>query len=238
MFKIKYSYDLHIHSVLSPCADELMTPNNILNMSMLQKLDFISITDHNSTKQLKVIRELEESYDFVIIPGVEVSVLEKFDVLCYFRTFEDAYKIDSFLEANLGTNWNNFEESDQVITDIYDTQLETFSKPLTSTTISYHDLVKEVRKYNGAIVLAHIDRGSVSALNSFDLKEIEFDAIEVQPYRREEYLSKHPELSKYHVFHNSDSHSLLSIAEPEFFMDLEEKTIDSFFKFVMGEKNE
>ena len=51
-----------MHSILSPCADELMTPNNILNMAMLKELDFVSITDHNTTKQLKVIKELENSY--------------------------------------------------------------------------------------------------------------------------------------------------------------------------------
>lgn len=215
-----------------------MTPNNILNMSMLQKLDFISITDHNSTKQLKVINELKDSYDFIVIPGVEVTVIENFDVLCYFRTFEDAYKIDMFLENNLGTNWKNFSETDQVITDIYDTPLETFPKPLTSTLISYKDLVKEVRKYNGAIVLAHIDRGSTSALNCFKLNEIEFDAIEIQPYFKDEYLKKNPQLLNYRILHNSDSHSLLSITEPEFFMELEDKSIDSFFKFIMEGKNE
>jgi len=215
-----------------------MTPNNILNMSMLQKLDFISITDHNSTKQLKVISELKESYDFVVIPGVEVTVSENFDVLCYFRSFEDAYKIDQFLESNLGTNWKNFTESDQVITDIYDTPLETYPNPLTSTTIPYVDLVKEVRKYNGAIVLAHIDRGSMSALNSYDLNEIEFDAIEIQPYRKDDYLSQNPELLHHKIFHNSDSHSLLSISDPVFFIELEEKSIDSFFRFIKEKKNE
>ncbi|MFR8669277.1 MAG: phosphoesterase, partial [[Clostridium] leptum] len=28
-------YDLHIHSCLSPCGDNDMTPNNIVNMSLL-----------------------------------------------------------------------------------------------------------------------------------------------------------------------------------------------------------
>ena len=41
-------YDLHIHSALSPCGDEDMTPNNIVNMSVLKGLDVIAVTDHNS----------------------------------------------------------------------------------------------------------------------------------------------------------------------------------------------
>ena len=46
--EMRIAVDLHIHSALSPCADDDMTPNNIVNMAMLKKLDAISITDHNS----------------------------------------------------------------------------------------------------------------------------------------------------------------------------------------------
>ena len=52
--------DLHIHSALSPCADDDMTPNNILGMAALKGLDMIAVTDHNSGGQLRsVIRAAE-----------------------------------------------------------------------------------------------------------------------------------------------------------------------------------
>ena len=41
-------YDFHIHSALSPCGDNEMTPNNIINMSLIKGLDAIAVTDHNS----------------------------------------------------------------------------------------------------------------------------------------------------------------------------------------------
>ena len=47
----KMYYDLHIHSALSPCGDDLMTINNIFNMAYIKGLDLIAITDHNSLKQ-------------------------------------------------------------------------------------------------------------------------------------------------------------------------------------------
>ncbi|WDC84843.1 PHP domain-containing protein [Caloramator sp. mosi_1] len=60
---MKYYYDFHIHTGLSPCADDDMTPNNIVNMSKLKGLDVIAITDHNSCKNveacLKVAKRLE-----------------------------------------------------------------------------------------------------------------------------------------------------------------------------------
>ena len=213
-----------------------MTPNNILNMSMLKEVDILSVTDHNSTKQLRVFEELQESYDFIFIPGVEVSVLENFDVLCYFRSFNDAVKFDKFLESHLNGEWGIFSEANQVITDIFDTTYETYPIPLTNTNIPYLSLVKEVRDLNGAIVLAHVDRGSKSVLNVFDLNDIEFDAIEIQKHGKDKYLKDHPELNKYKIFFNSDSHTLLTISEKEYFINLKEKSIDSFFESLIGEK--
>ena len=38
--------DLHIHSALSPCADDDMSPANIVAMAALKGLDVIALTDH------------------------------------------------------------------------------------------------------------------------------------------------------------------------------------------------
>ena len=50
-------YDFHIHSCLSPCGDEDMTPNNIVNMSLLKGLDIIAVTDHNCAGNVKACQE-------------------------------------------------------------------------------------------------------------------------------------------------------------------------------------
>ena len=47
---MKISYDLHLHSCLSPCADDDMTPYNIAGMAMLLGLQLLALTDHNSAK--------------------------------------------------------------------------------------------------------------------------------------------------------------------------------------------
>lgn len=224
-----------MHTVLSPCADELMTPNNILNMAMLNELDFIAITDHNSTKQLHNVKQLSESYDFIIIPAVEVSVAEGFDCLCYFRTYEDAHSLDQLLEMNLTDNWLNYTKDDQVITDIYDMSMDTFDKPLTSTTINYLDLHKEVKNRNGAIIIAHINRPSCTPLNTYKLEEIPFEGLEVSPYNMEDFIKKHPNIKNYPLFHNSDSHSLLQMHDKQFSIELKEKSIEAFFNYLEGD---
>lgn len=224
-----------MHSILSPCADELMTPNNICNMAMLNGLDFIAITDHNSTKQLKVFSQLQESFDFVIIPGVEVSVQEGFDVLCYFKSFEDALEFDSFLVPHLNGEWGTYTKDNQVITDIYDLTFDVVDVPLTKTNLKYRELMEEVRKYEGLLIPAHINRPSCTPLNSYSLDEMEFDAIEIAPYGKDAFIDAHPEVQKYTIFHNSDSHSLLTMSEKFYTIEVREKSIEGFFNYVRGE---
>jgi len=225
------SYDIHIHSILSPCSDTLMTPNNILNMAMLKGLDIVSITDHNSLKQLPIIKQLSESYDFLVIPGVEVTVKENFDVLCYFRNFEDAMTFDLYLEKHLTTFWGNYNKEDQIITDIYDNTFIKYDRPLQSTDIKYKDLYNEVKKYNGITILAHVERNSKSALMHYKIENLLFDGIEIHPYTKDLFLKNNSHLNKYKLVHNSDAHTLMQILEKESFINLETKTIESFFDY-------
>ena len=57
---MKCAVDLHMHSCLSPCGDMDMTPNNIVNMCKLKGLDMIAVTDHNTAKQLPVIKKVAD----------------------------------------------------------------------------------------------------------------------------------------------------------------------------------
>ena len=48
--KQRFSYDFHIHSCLSPCADNDMTPGNIAGMASLAELRIVALTDHNTCR--------------------------------------------------------------------------------------------------------------------------------------------------------------------------------------------
>ena len=212
-----------------------MTPNNILNMAMLKELDFVAITDHNSTRQLKVIDELQKSYDFILIPGVEVSVKEGFDVLCYFRSFEDSILFNDFLEKSLNGKWGRYTKEDQVVTDIYDTTLMEYNRPLRSTSIPYKSLVKEVYGLNGAIVIAHIDRPSCTPLKAYNLEDLDFDGLEIAPINKDDFLKNNDYVNQFKLFYNSDSHTLLTMSEKDYYFELEDKTLESFFNYIKGE---
>ena len=62
-------YDLHIHSCLSPCGDDDMTPANIAGMAMVKGLDLIALTDHNSARNCPALLAAAEEYGIWLCPG-------------------------------------------------------------------------------------------------------------------------------------------------------------------------
>ena len=65
-----YFADLHIHSCLSPCGDDDMTPANIAGMAKIKGLDIIAVTDHNSARNLPAVEKCCEAYGLLLLPGM------------------------------------------------------------------------------------------------------------------------------------------------------------------------
>ena len=82
--KTRYA-DLHIHTVLSPCGDLEMSPANILRTARQKGLDIIGITDHNSTREAKIIRDAAENTGLFVLAGAEVTTREEVHCLAFFE---------------------------------------------------------------------------------------------------------------------------------------------------------
>lgn len=228
---MKYYYDLHIHSVLSPCADTLMTPNNIFNMANLKGLDMIAVTDHNSLKQLSVCYELSKSYDLLFIPGVEISVKEGFHVLCYFKNIKDALKFDRELECFIEqAHYDTDLYGEQEIVNIHDEVIATYPYHLANQTqLTLKDLQEVLDPFEHLLIYAHINRPSFSGISYVDKDPL--DGIELTHQVNHDFIINH-ELSKYHIIYNSDAHQITDILEKSNLnqMELESLTIEAFFK--------
>ena len=88
----RYYYDLHIHSCLSPCAEDDNTPNNVAGMAKLSGLDIVALTDHNSVKNCPAFFEAAERYDLIPIAGMELTTSEEIHVICLFEMLDDALR--------------------------------------------------------------------------------------------------------------------------------------------------
>ena len=77
---MKYRYDLHIHSALSPCAEEEMTPVTIVGQAALSGLDFVAIADHNAIGHVPLALRAGEEFGVNVVPAVEVQTNKQFKV--------------------------------------------------------------------------------------------------------------------------------------------------------------
>ena len=74
--------DLHIHSCLSGCAEDDMTPNNIVNMALIKGLDVIAVTDHNSARNIEAVMQVGKREGLLVVPGMELCTAEEIHLVC------------------------------------------------------------------------------------------------------------------------------------------------------------
>ena len=93
--------DLHIHTVLSPCGDLEMSPENILHFAQIQGLNMIGITDHNSTRQAPIIRDYGKTKGIFVLTGAEICSKEEVHALTIFETDEQLTIFQHYLDVHL-----------------------------------------------------------------------------------------------------------------------------------------
>jgi 3',5'-nucleoside bisphosphate phosphatase len=224
-------YDLHVHTVLSPCADLLMTPNNLWNMATLKGLDVVSFVDHNSLKQLPMLKRIGESYRALMLIGVEVALINDLHVLVYFRNPSEALEFDGYLESLLISNRIDADATtEQRLTDEEDQTIQTIpyllSRPLP---IDLNDLTKRLTPLNHRLVLAHWNRYPEKAEAAYRFGC--FDAVEWTAPVPPEWRKRFPNTR---VLINSDAHDLTAISErsSQNQLDLPEFSIDALFGWL------
>ena len=97
---MRYFYDLHLHSCLSPCGDMDMTPNNITGMASLLGLQIIALTDHNTCRNCGATIEAGKRNGVVVVPGMELTTSEDIHAVCLFPTLEKAMDWDEYVDAH------------------------------------------------------------------------------------------------------------------------------------------
>ncbi len=218
------SYDFHIHSALSPCGDDDMTPNNIVNMSVLKGLDAIAVTDHNSAKNVRACYECGKKNGLIVLPGMEIETSEEVHLLALFSHPDNAETLDDIISSKLVKIKNRTDIfGTQLVLDEQDEIVETIPNLLsTATMLTLSEAVKIVRDLGGVPIPAHVDKTSYSVISNlgFIPKELNFSTVEMKfPEMKDSYIEKY-DLSSCKVIHNSDAHFLWDIHEKEHFLDI------------------
>ncbi|MGB3345970.1 MAG: PHP domain-containing protein [Candidatus Humimicrobiia bacterium] len=235
-----YVADLHIHTVLSPCAEIEMIPKLIINKALSKKIDILAITDHNSAENVKAVIEAANGTKVKIFPGVEVETKEEVHIICIFDELKEALELQKIIYRNL-PNLKNKEK-------IFGSQLVVNSKGefirknerllLTATSLSIEDIVKKVKELDGICYPAHIDRSSYSIISNlgFIPPQLNFLAVEIS-LNADIYdiLQKYKNLKNYTIISSGDAHRLSELSDRTIFW-IEKQTLNEL-KLAFLNKN-
>ena len=228
----QFAYDLHIHSCLSPCGDELMTPPNIVNMAIVKGLDIIAITDHNSAKNVRAVIKAAENLPLTVIPGMEITTAEEIHVVALFPDADSAEKAGEELMQHLPQIKNRPEFfGEQIIMDENETITGIFPYLLSNATDLSIDMIQQfVTRFGGICYPAHIDRTSNSVISVFGYipERPYFNVLEVHnPERFFREGANRQDLDDRIIITSSDAHQLADISEREQFIDVKDTTVAS-----------
>ena len=221
---MKVYYDLHIHSCLSPCGSEEMTPNNIINMAAISGLQVVALTDHNSCKNCPAAAQVAQQAGITFLPGMELCTAEEIHVVCLFASLERAMAFDQRVEQAL-LPINNRPEvfGHQSILNQDDEPIGEFPTLLTAaSTISIDEVAELMHLYGGVAFPAHIDRASYSVISALgDFPSLGFSAAEITETGDVSALQeKYPLLRDMPLVMDSDAHDLEVISQPQAYFEL------------------
>ena len=228
--------DLHIHSCLSPCGDNEMTPGNILGMAVVKGLDAVAISDHNAARNLPAAQKIADAYGLLLVPAIEITTREEVHLLGYFPDVPTAVSFGAMLKEHLPPKKNKpslfgeqlvMNEDDEVV-DHEDALL------IGATDLPLEVCAEKVRDVGGVPVPAHINRGSNGLLVNLGFMPADpaFTTVEVW---RHLPCPMEP-LENKHVLHSSDAHYLGDIQEPEFTLHLPEKTVAAVLGWMRSQQ--
>ena len=166
---MRLRYDLHIHSCLSPCGDDVLTPAFVAGSAKLCGLDVAALTDHNSAKNCPAFFKAAEFYGLSPLGGLELSTVEGVHVLCLFDELEKIMEFDRFVSERLIKMENDPAFfGNQLVCDEEDEVLGEEKYLLSGDTdIAFNDVREIVLSYGGVALPAHIDRKVNGAVEIF-----------------------------------------------------------------------
>ena len=232
--RMKLSADLHIHSCLSPCGNQEMTPNNLVNMAWLKGLDAIAVTDHNRAANLPACAAAAARRGVLLVPALEATSREEVHLLCYLPSLEAAIALDEWLYARLPPIPNRADYfGEQTVMDAEDGVAgEEPRLLLQASEASLEELSAYAAALGGVAVPAHINRGACSLLSvlGFMPESPRFFAVELARGA----AAKPVDLDGRLVLYGSDAHRLADIAEPGWGLEVTERSVAGVLEALRG----
>lgn len=175
--------DLHVHTALSPCADDGMTPPAIVTAALAEGLAMIAICDHNSTRNVGAVQQAAGER-LAVLAGMEITTMEECHVVGLFPDVAAAQAAGAEVGAGLERIADGYETffGEQHVLDAAGTETERETLTLaTATPLDVDSVVDLIHRHGGLAVAAHIDRKSFGIIGQLGLFPVAagFDAVEL-----------------------------------------------------------
>lgn len=178
-----FAADLHIHTGLSPCAADEMTPPEIVARAIAAQLDIIAICDHNSAKNTVAVQTAAKGR-LCVLAGIELMTAEEIHVLGIFQDARAAEKIGQTVMEKLPVGSRRYfkEFGKQLILDAGGRTIGKEGKMLTASSgVSLTEAIGRIKECGGLAIAAHINRPSFSIFSQLGVfpENAGFDAVEL-----------------------------------------------------------
>lgn len=215
--------DLHVHTALSPCADDEMTPPRIVDRALVEGLALIAVCDHNTTGNVAAVQAAAEraaaagaptGEGLAVIAGMEVTSAEECHVVGLFPDAASAVAAGAEVTGLLpaaGEGYAEFFGAQHLLAADGTRRGAEPAALATATPLAVGAVVALVHRHGGLAVAAHVDRRSFGVVGQLGVfpAEAGFDAVEVSRH----VTPDSPKLAEYAAFglpllRSSDSHTL------------------------------
>lgn len=237
----RFVADLHVHTLLSPCAAVEMTPRNIVWHAVQHNVDIIAITDHNACDNVAAALEAAKGTDVTVLLGMEVESKEEVHLIVLFEKMRQLKAWENFTQRHMSGRLNNAERfGAQFIVDAEDNFIA--EKPellLASLTVGIAEISEQVKNLGGICIASHIDRPTYSIISQlgFIPPDVELAAVEISRNMSVEHaVQRIPAIGSLPIITASDAHVMDDFVEgPKTSFYLEQPTLGEIRQALLAQ---
>ena len=224
--------DLHNHTLLSPCGSLEMTPSAIVARAKELEINILGITDHNTTRQVALVKDLAEREGIFVLQGAEVNTKEEIHCLCFmpsdcelstFQAYIDQYMPDIPNRPDLFGDQVQINEKEEIV-------YEEKRLLLSAINQSIEEVEQEVHRLGGIFIPAHINRKLYALCTQigFYPEHLIVDALEIFPAMPiPDHLPSHIKLIQ-----DSDAHTLEEMGQRTNLFDIEAPSFEAIKAYL------
>jgi PHP family Zn ribbon phosphoesterase len=235
-----YVAELHVHTVLSPCAAVEMIPPFVVREALERGITLIAITDHNASANVGAVQKAANGTELTVLPGMELQTREEVHLLCLFDTLDQLETWQAMADTHMPQVENNIDYfGEQFVVDEAGEFIRRETQLLiTSANLSLQESVQGVNRLGGVAIPAHVDRKAFSLIANlgFIPPGLEVDALEISRHLSPQAArDTFPQLEGYTLVQSGDVHRLEEFLGANVF-ELAAPTISELRKALLNQE--